>query len=154
MLYQLLITGSLRTDDEAYAGYLMPGEVVRGVPFALIIGLENIGDEAFPGSESLRVSLEVGSLTVTLDLSQHPEIPELPPGASTQLEFDDLTLSAEGLGSIYLTADAIDAEPIEFRLSRLARPGEPSIPGADYIRLPVFVVNRELVRLLRATEER
>ena len=104
--HTLLISARLETAEESLARYLVPGEVIRGVPFSLFIGIKNTGQAEFPGSKDIRMRIEVERLQ--MEIHEDREIPRLPMQETTESEFKDISLISEGSGWISVSLTASD----------------------------------------------
>ena len=149
--HTLLITANITTDEETLVPFLTEGEVIRGIPFKFSLRIDNTGAEPFPGGRVALLRVQTGEIAHVYNLELREkkyEIGELGPRESTNIEAEVVTSIDEGLGWIQVQIHAHDSQVVEYQQT----------PDGDPIsgewRMPLFVVNRDLIRLIALFERR
>ena len=97
-------------------GFIWENEMVRGVPFNIVIKARNIGTEKFSGGKlkSLKIIYRgYGVANPSMDLINLPDIPEIMPNEIKEIYSGTIVPVSEGHASIEMEMESFDGKPIE-----------------------------------------
>ncbi len=82
-----------------------------GVPFPLVVAVENLGSEDFPGGEISTIFLR--GAEASLNVASPIAIPVLPPGSTRDVGLMQLSALAEGLNWLHCSVKSNDGRPVQ-----------------------------------------